>query len=177
MTLIFVTSFLSWLLCEDVRQTIGLKTGLGSLCSAPNEQVQWAFSRGYPDFMQHYVDCGQGELAFLWACENGHDRAVEFLLDQPEAKNINLNARSTIGMTGLMLAILHDHSTTAQILMKEAKAKKLDLNAKDKDDLTAFIGVCIRGNVAILKLLLEDAEVDVNAKDIYQPNDWFSLGS
>ena len=130
MTLIFVTSFLSWLLCEDVRQTIGLKTGLGSLCCAPNEQVQWAFSRGYPDLMQHYVDYGQGEMDFLWACQVGYDRAVEFFLDQAEAKNINLNARNKVDeRTGLMLAISNRHATTAQILMKEAKAKKLDLNA------------------------------------------------
>ena len=170
MCLIFVTSFLSWLLCEDVRQTIGLKTCLGPLCCAPNEQVLWAFSRGYPHLMQHYVNSGQGEQAFLWACEVGYGRAVEFLLDQAEAKNINLNVRNKSGETGLMLAILHDHtSTTAQILMKEAKAKKLDLNAKDKDDNTAFILACRSFNVAILKLLLEDAEVDVNAKDrVYQ---------
>lgn len=118
----------------------------------------------------------------LSAAQNGHIEKVEKLLKRTE---INVNCIDQNGNTPLHLATEKGHLEVVNELLK---ISNIDVNAKNKDESklvypvhmgdnpmrgnlkvgkTALHLAVIGGNVALVKILVNNSKVDVNAKDKY----------
>ena len=75
-----------------------------------------------------------GQTAFRLACENGHIKMAEMLLQNPAKFIIDLNAKTNkkkcSKMTGFHFACKNGHSEIAELLIQKSDDFNIDLNAQ-----------------------------------------------
>ena len=100
----------------------------------------------------------------MLAYSKGHKDVVKLLIDHLGCTNIDLNARSNMGFTALLLACEEGHNNVAQLLLHYSK--RIDLNARCNNGGTAFIWACYFGQKDIVQLLLDhsDPTIELNAR-------------
>ena len=98
--------------------------------------------------------------ALMVACFQGHEDVVKLLVGNSN-RNIDLNAKTTLGRTALMIACLKGHKNVIKLLMD---ISDIDLNARTNDGYTAFAIACQLGHKGVVELFLKNSEIDVNAK-------------
>ena len=77
----------------------------------------------------------------MWTCRCGHKDVVQLLLDNSE-KNIDLNARDTLGRTAFMIACENGRKGIVKILVEHSKTKGIDiLTGQDhlSDEMRTFV--------------------------------------
>ena len=106
---------------------------------------------------------------FQVACEFGHTGIVKLLLSHAESKDIDLNAKSEFGYTGLMFACWDGHERTVKAILDYEGGQPIDMNAKDTQyGSTAFSLACNRDEIDVVKLLMDYSKsknIDLNAID------------
>ena len=55
-----------------------------------------------------------------------------------------------------------------QVLLERCNSEESGLNAKDEDGCTAFLLACFYGNTYVVKLLLDQSNIDLNARNNHQ---------
>ena len=118
---------------------------------------------------------GENVLAKRWkgkplkACELGLTKVVQVLLEHPEGREINWNAR-ICGETAWTLACEGGHTDLIKLLLDYAVEKSIDLNkialCKHLEIITGFMMACYDGRSDIVKLMLEhenNKRIDWNA--------------
>ena len=98
--------------------------------------------------------------ALMVACARGNEDVVKLLVGNSN-RNIDLNAKTTLGRTALMIACLKGHKNVIKLLMD---ISDIDLNARTNDGYTAFAIACQLGHKGVVELFLKNSEIDVNAK-------------
>ena len=110
-------------------------------------------------YSQCLVDAkGQdGYTALHYACRDGHVDIVKTLVKH----KVNVNARTDSGFTPLTLAAINKHDNVVHALSDY----NCEVYAKDKDAYTVLLhSSCERGYVDIVRTLVNDHKVDVNAR-------------
>ena len=102
------------------------------------------------------TDNSWGNAAFIFAAENGHLRAVEWLLEQGAGKD----KPDGFGDTALMHAVMNGHLAIVQWLTDQGA----DMNTTNHDGCTALIIAVQRSHLEALQWLLEQG-ADVNKAD------------
>ena len=97
----------------------------------------------------------QREDGFLWACEYGRNRVVEFLLE----KGANLEAQGTTGLTGLHWAVVGGQLKTIELLLQRGASLDV-LNQYGGNALGQVLWSALSGDrnidyVPVLELLLQ----------------------
>ncbi|XP_062616627.1 ankyrin repeat family A protein 2-like isoform X2 [Saccostrea cucullata] len=85
--------------------------------------------------------------ALLWACANGQQPAVEFLIKS----GADINVSGSHGENALLLASCNGYLGIVEILLKLG----MDVNVTDEIGNTALIYAAYRGHDSVVKLLLE----------------------
>ena len=86
--------------------------------------------------------------ALLWAANNGHVDAVQYLLDRGD---FDINRQSNNGKTALMWAITWDHISVVKLLIKY----KADIHRSDVSGMNALMHAVMGGNANIVEELIE----------------------
>ena len=119
--------------------------------------------------------------AFQSACNNGHFKMAEFLIQKSTELNIDLNANDeTFGRgTAFHLACHIGNSNIAEMLVQKSADFNIDLNALDGVSCkTAFHLACESGNLNIVEMIIHNSaefSIDLNAKDGYYGRTAFHL--
>ena len=104
---------------------------------------------------------------FHLACENGHVKIVEMLIQKSDELNINLNAVNLIrkeGRTAFQWSCENGNFKIIEVLMENSIEFSIDLNAKDSGGYTAFHNVCAHGQLQVAEMLMKKSK----GKDIFQ---------
>jgi len=72
------------------------------------------------------------------ACENGHSKIAEMIIQKSTKFNIELNTKDLWGMTAFHMACQWGHSKIVEMLIKKSADFDFDLNAKTAEGWTAF---------------------------------------
>ena len=103
-----------------------------------------------------------GETILTLACQNGHLKVFNLLLDHSNAKNINLSSLQRCAMK----ACEYGHPAVVQKLLEHLGGQNIDWNAKDFSNSyfgdTVLTLACQNGHPEVVKLLLDHS----NAKNI-----------
>lgn len=110
-----------------------------------------------PELIQVLLDHGSsnsvldrfGRTALHLACQGGHRRAVEMLLDS--STNVDLPIKGELGNTPLHTARLFGHFEVDKLLLERGA----DHPSSNKRNLRPLSSACERGSSEIVKLLLE----------------------
>jgi len=86
--------------------------------------------------------------ALLWAANNGHDDAVQYLLDRGD---FDINRQSNNGKTALMWAITWGHISVVKLLLKY----KADIHRTDVSGMIAFMLAVMSDHAGIVEELIE----------------------
>ena len=109
-----------------------------------------------------------GRTSFLLACQYGHLKIVELLL-QKTGLNIDFNAKEIVGRTALILACYNGQSDVVKIIVESSISLRIDLNAQEiNSGNTAFIAACEQGYSDVVKIFMKNAaivSIDLNAKN------------
>ena len=116
--------------------------------------------------------------AFHLACQNGHAKIVEMIIQKSSELNIRLNTRAhdlrtpfhfacmegmedCFDMTAFHIACLSGQSKIAEIemLIRKSADFKIYLNARDDCGLTAFHQATLYGNKNIVELFIDNSEL------------------
>ena len=109
-----------------------------------------------------------GNKAFQKACENGHLKMVEMLIQKSTKFNIDFNAKDEHGSTSFHYACEKGDSKIAEMLIQKSSEFNIDLNARHEDGKTAFQNACKYGHSKIAEMLIQKSSefnIDLNAKD------------
>ena len=99
-----------------------------------------------------------GDTALPWAASNGHEAALDMLLE----KGANPNTTNKISRTPLILAVFFGNKVGVRLLL--AKGAKIDIT--DKATETALICAARKGHTVVVGLLLaNEAKQDIRNKD------------
>ena len=90
---------------------------------------------------------------------------VKMILDYAAVgKNIDVNARDWSGLTAFMQSCRAGFEDVATLFLTHLFSERIEFNAQDDVGSTAFIHACENRNNAIIELLLNHQQIDVNAK-------------
>ena len=106
--------------------------------------------------------------AFHYACESGHKKNAEFLMQKSVDFDIDLNAKDNYGKTAFHLVCLGGLLDIAKMLVQKSVEFNVDLNAKDDYGKTAFHFVCQEGLLDIVEMLMHNSiefNIDLNAEE------------
>ena len=104
------------------------------------------------------------QTAFMEQCMSGNLEMVEWIVQNSEAKEIDLNANFD-GWTGFRVACTFDQINIVEYLLNSDK--DIDWNAQDELGITAFIDACRSGHIEMVKLLLDNSNskgINLNAQ-------------
>ena len=107
-------------------------------------------------------------------CYIGHKHvpALNFLLNQPESKDIEINAKDAYGRTAFMKACINGKHEVVKVMLESSEYSRrrgIVLNVRDNGGKTAFIWACYMGHPQVVKLLLDHCSsknIDLNVEDI-----------
>ena len=121
-----------------------------------------------PALMEMADDTDGGRTPLILACRNDHIDIAEYLLDQ----GVDIEARDLeLGRTALVHACVGDHRAIAALLLRRG----VDVNVHDGYGCTPLILATADGHDEIIKLLLKEKELDINATE--EGTHWTALHS
>jgi len=141
----------------------------------------WACENGHIDIVQLLLNHSDDKIqlnkscrisnvlkrsAFMIACAEEQVGVVQVILEHPKQRNIDFNAKDTIGRTAFMIACFHGSLRLVQLFMEHLH-ENIDLNAQDDYGSTAFMFACANGHRDIVKLLLDQphGRIEYNTTD------------
>ena len=104
--------------------------------------------------------------AFHWACASGHLEIVIFLY----TSGANANTKDDSNWTPLMSAASAEHVGVVNFLLNlpnRLDSQSIDVNAQNENGKSALFYAVSKGNVEMVKLLLERKDIDLKARDKY----------
>lgn len=130
--------------------------------------LQIAIKKGYVEIFNLLVSSQKPDFSLLYKNNNtllhvcakgsGSVQILEYLLKH---SGIDLNARNNDGSTPLMLAAAENNYGAFRLLLKSGA----DITLKDNDDHTLMHYAAYSGNVELLKYVLDNYKLDINARD------------
>ncbi len=122
----------------------------------PDRELLLAAEKGDVNLIKEALEKGahvttrnnNGIDALLWAANNGHIDAVQYLLDRGD---FDINRQSNNGKTALMWAITWGHFSVVKLLIKY----KADIHRTDVSGMNALMHAVMGGNVNIVEELIE----------------------
>ena len=106
-----------------------------------------------------------------WYVGPEHIPALKFLLNQPEYKDIEINAKDAYGRTAFMKACINGQLEVVKVMLESSEFSRrrgIVLNVRDNGRKTAFIWACCIGHPQVVKLLLDHSRtknIDLNVED------------
>lgn len=101
-----------------------------------------------------------GYSALHLACISGNRKAVKLLLSRPD---VDINLKSANAVTPIWLASYENHPAIVKLLIKNPS---VDLDTFDtSQELSPLHVACMKGNLEIVKLLIETERVNVNIEN------------
>ena len=94
-----------------------------------------------------------GNKAFQKACEKGHLKMVEMLIQKSTKFDIDFNAKDEHGSTSFHYACEKGDSKIAEMLIQKSAEFNIDLNAKDKNGCNAVHLARQFGQTRIVRML------------------------
>ncbi len=84
------------------------------------------------------VKKNSGNKAFQLACNKGHTKMAQMLIQKPAFFNINLNGKDRNYRTAFQNACYNGHLNIGEMLLQKSAEFNIDLNTKDWFGKTAF---------------------------------------
>ena len=92
-----------------------------------------------------------GENKLVRACKDGQSDRLKELIQGGE----NLNQTDRSGYTGLHWAAFNGHQNCVSLLLDNEIIQRLDINAKDSKGGTPLMKAAVKGNIVIVKMLID----------------------
>ena len=92
-----------------------------------------------------------GENKIVRACKDGQVDLLRQLIEAGE----NMNQTDRSGYTGLHWAAFNGHQNCVTLLLHNDVIQRLDINAKDSKGGTPIMKAAVKGNSAIVKMLID----------------------
>ena len=96
-----------------------------------------------------------GTKVFQLACEKGHTKMAEILIQNSVKFNIDLNVKyGYFEKTAFQTACHYGCSEVVEIIVKKSTEFNIDLNSKDKEGMTGFHLACRNDYSKIAKIMV-----------------------
>lgn len=152
-----------------------LRSDFKILINTPNNKgfypIHIASYHNHPEIVRLLAESGanleqkdaNGYTALHWAAKAGTLEVVKLLLD----KKVNIKSKGEYGRTPLHMAVFNSRPQVASLLLK--RGAEINSQTDMEDNLkTPLLDAVIHGDIELAKLLLKEAKLDVNCRDIHQ---------
>ena len=158
---ISITSLMSYILLEEVRQHISLMIRLGSNCCPEDQQLQWAYKRGYFKHIKRNKKVLKRSptkddmSVFHTMCEQGQGKLVAFLMKHHHIKEI-INQKDDYGMTGFLKACFSGKLDVVRMILESEVSEDTIINDKDAKGRNGFILAYKSNHLEVARLFLNE---------------------
>ena len=106
--------------------------------------------------------------AFQLACEKGHSKMANMLIQKFDEIKIDFHSKNENDMTAFHFACKNGLLKVVEMMIRKSNELDIDLNAKNWDGRTGFQFACEKGHSKIVEILVQKSDefnIDLNTKE------------